>query len=352
MDVKKVLTRGLIRAFLVLIFVFGMVPVRSYSACAAQGIKIDKKHFPDKNFRAYIKEILDKDSDGTLSRKERLAVKEIYVQYLGIKSLEGIKYFNNLESLRCYSNKLTNLDLRKNKKIVSLWCSWNKLKNLDIRGCRKITGLACYDNQLKTLDLSDAKKLEDIDCSINQLRSLDLSGKKDLEVVWCWKNKIKKLDVSAAKKLYFLECAENPISSLDVSHNPELDMLDCHSTNIRSLDLSACDAMLQPWPAAVSICCYRCTKLKEVRLPEGIRQLESVQPREREGAADREVFSGCTALKNIYIPSENIETVYEGCFKGVPDSCIIRVPEGKIEAYRELFQKSGSLSEKIAFQAL
>ena len=158
--------------------------------------------FPDRIFREYVAENIDKNQDGLLSAEEIAAVTKLDVSLLsrldsagvsatelsqyGIASLQGIEFFTALEVLNCSVNKLTELDVSKN----------TKLKELE-----------CYSNQLKTLDISENINLELLNCSINQLTELDISKNVNLKII---------------------HCISNQLATLDTSHNPKLETLDCN----------------------------------------------------------------------------------------------------------------------------
>ena len=87
-------------------------------AAEAAGVAIDSAHFPDRVFREFIAgSDYDWDRDGFLSDDERLAVTAFEIPEKGIVSLQGVEYFDNLEWLNCGNNKLTKLDLSKNRQL-------------------------------------------------------------------------------------------------------------------------------------------------------------------------------------------------------------------------------------------
>ena len=88
------------------------------------GVAINNTNFPDANFRTVVKEY-DTDKDENLSRAEIEAVKEIKCYYKDIRSLTGIEYFTALQTLECYSNLLTSLDISGNTALKSLDCAKN-----------------------------------------------------------------------------------------------------------------------------------------------------------------------------------------------------------------------------------
>ena len=159
---RMVLTFGLALTMMAIPVTSGVV-----TANAAGGdVAIDEEHFPDEAFREYV-ERFDEDEDGLLSREERAAVKEIDVEDRNIENLEGVAYFPNLTYLGCIGNKLTKLDVSKNKNLTKLDCYTNKLTKLDVSNCKNLTTLYCDNNKLTKLDVSNCKELWELDCDPN-----------------------------------------------------------------------------------------------------------------------------------------------------------------------------------------
>jgi hypothetical protein len=85
-----------------------------------------KVEITDANFKAYLLGNFDTDGDGKLSEAEILQVKQIDCSGKEIADLTGIEKFTNLESLDCHDNRLTELELRYNKKLNKLVCTGNE----------------------------------------------------------------------------------------------------------------------------------------------------------------------------------------------------------------------------------
>ena len=184
---------------------------------AAEGdVTVDETTFPDATFRQWV---LDNITSGstTLTATMITNTTTIDVSSKNIASLKGIEYFTELNTLWCYRNQLTALDVSKNTKLETL---------------------VCYRNQLATLDVRNNPLLEQLSCAINQLTSLDVSNNPELQYLYCGGNKLTTLDVSKNQKLSSLACEVNQLTSLDVSKNPELQSLDCYSNQLTALDLS------------------------------------------------------------------------------------------------------------------
>ena len=201
-------------------------------------IVINAINFPDPNFRAYVKAKFDKNNDNFLSESERNAVKEITVNSKNITTLEGISYFPNLETLKCYNNQLTSLDVSKNTGLLTLSCYENNLTSLDVSQNTKLEELLCGKNQLTELDVRNNTALWCLSCYENKLTSLDVSHNTQLEQLDCGRNQLTELDVHNNTKLWYLSCYENKLTSLDVSQNPALQELYCGKNRLTSLDVS------------------------------------------------------------------------------------------------------------------
>ena len=253
--------KKLLSILLCLVMVVGSLPTAAF---AAGSVDINETNFPDAKFRSFVKENLDKNNDGILDAGEIAAVKMIEANNMGIKSLEGVGFFTALETLKCWDNELTGLDLSKNTALNDLQCSNRKLLSLDLSQNPNLTKLYCGENPLTTLDLSKNAKLkvldcsgfanrrtklteldlsqntalESLDCSINELKQLNVSGCTALKMLSCSSNQLTALDVSKNTNLIELECSSNLLAVLDVSNNPKLKDLSCGNNRLTVLDLS------------------------------------------------------------------------------------------------------------------
>ncbi len=145
------------------------------SSVALAYVPIDKAHFPDAAFRAYVSEEFDTDGDGFLSDGEAGKVTQIDVSGKHISDLTGIEFFPALISLNCGDNQLTSLDVRGCFALESLHCDSNQLTALDVNQNLTLEYLNCSSNQLTALDVSQNPTLESLHCDSNQLTALDVS---------------------------------------------------------------------------------------------------------------------------------------------------------------------------------
>ena len=124
----------------------------SYSNADEHTVEITDQIFPDENFRNYISENLDNNSDGKLSENEITSVTELNISEKNIADLAGINNFGNLITLNCSRNHLNKLNLEENDQIINLDCSNNELERLEL-GSRNIQVLHCENNHLFDISL-------------------------------------------------------------------------------------------------------------------------------------------------------------------------------------------------------
>ena len=271
----------LVSALLTLAMVFTFLPFSAFAA----NTEIDfnspdfKLNFPDEEFRRFLKECCDKNGDGKLDVDiKNMTIPTSYA----IKSLEGIRFFEDLEKLDCHGIGLTTLNVGKNFKLKELDCSGNQLKdylpilssglkklncsnnklthmnlgilsglNLEEVDCsnNNITNIVmdsvgelvkfdCSNNDLMTLDVSQCFKLEELNCSGNQLMELDVSSQTQLTQLDCSKNKLTELNVKQNGGLTSLICNDNQLTTLNLSQNHSLSNLNCARNRLACLDVT------------------------------------------------------------------------------------------------------------------
>lgn len=176
--------------------------------------------------RGYI-ESSDNISLEAVARITELDVSGEYDNRGELKSLRGIEYFVNLESLDCDYNQLTELDVTSNMALTELSCSFNQLTELDVTNNAALTELSCGSNQLTELDVTNNTALTRLYCSVNQLTELDVTNNTALTELSCWRNQLTELDVTGNTALTELSCWNNQLTEMDISNNQNLEYFDC-----------------------------------------------------------------------------------------------------------------------------
>lgn len=246
-------------------------------------VTITAAYFPDKQFRDYLLGYID-DGNGYFTSKECKTIKKINLSsqgYYDCVDLSGIEFFTGLESLICSENKLTKLDIRKNKKLSILQCDCNKIKTIDIGNCPKLkkllqdecnvdSGCLVWGKGKLSIDkgviLVDGKKIlypDEQSIVIDKSRFPDNDFRNYIEeyidngdgyLSPNERESIKKIDVGDETisdlsgieyfiNLEILDCSENYLTVLDMSKNSALRELDCSYNQISVLDVSKCTAL-------------------------------------------------------------------------------------------------------------
>ena len=164
-------------------------------------------------------------------------VTSLDVHQQNISDLTGIEGFQNLQSLSCYLNQLTNLDVSQNTDLQSLDCQSNQLTGLDVTQNTSLLYLNCDSNQITNLDVSQNTDLLTLGCGNNYLTSLDVTQNSALLNLYCHVNQLTTLNTSQNPALTTLICAYNQLTIVDVTQNPNLSKLWVFNNNLSSLNV-------------------------------------------------------------------------------------------------------------------
>ena len=228
----------LVSALLTLAMVFTFLPFSAFAA----NTEIDfnspdfKLNFPDEEFRRFLKECCDKNGDGKLDVDiKNMTIPTSYA----IKSLEGIRFFEDLEKLDCHGIGLTTLNVGKNFKLKELDCSGNQLKECLYILSSGLKKLNCSNNKLTHMNLGilSGLNLEEVNCSNNNITNIVMDSVGELVKFDCSNNDLMALDVSQCFKLKELNCSGNQLMELDVGHQTQLTQLDCSNNKLTELNV-------------------------------------------------------------------------------------------------------------------
>lgn len=217
-----------------------------------EAIAINETTFPDKDFRQYVLNTIDDNHNNVLDDSERANTTSIQVNTLQVRSLKGIEYFYQLETLIAHPGddefvtegsgigELKELDLRYNPNLLYLDCAYNKIGELDLSQNTKLETLDCQVNNLKALDVTHNPHILGMDCQDNNISTLDISGLINLVGFFCDNNQITYLDFSNAPNVTNIDCRHNQITEIKLGSKPELDYIHCDDNKLTSLDVSGC----------------------------------------------------------------------------------------------------------------
>ena len=228
----------LVSALLTLAMVFTFLPFSAFAA----NTEIDfnspdfQLDFPDAEFQRFLKERCDTNHNGKLD----VDIKNMTIPTgYAITSLEGIRFFENLEKLDCHGIGLTTLNVSMNFKLKELDCSGNQLKEYLPILSSGLKKLNCSNNKLTYMNLGNRSglNLEEVDCSNNNITNIVMWNVGELVKFDCSNNDLMTLDVSQCSKLQQLNCAGNQLMELNVSNQTQLTELDCHNNKLTELNV-------------------------------------------------------------------------------------------------------------------
>ncbi|MBQ1338087.1 MAG: hypothetical protein IIY32_07170, partial [Thermoguttaceae bacterium] len=243
-----------------------------------------------------------------------------YLDVSGCSALETLNCSNNsinrlllagctgLKDLRCFMNALDDtrtgnvyygLDVSTCSALETLWCYNNTLTSIDVSNNPNLVTLNMTGCLCSSLALPENGKLKNLYCSSNRLQSLDLSACPEIASVVCFTNELTSLNVSGCDGLTSLNCHDNPIQSLDVAGLANLGTLFANECQLTELDLTGCTALGTLWlngnPVS-SLSLEACPNLALLNL-EGCENLTEL---DASGAKIyRLVATGCSSLESI-----------------------------------------------------
>ena len=284
----------LVSALLTLAMVFTFLPFSAFAA----NTEIDfnspdfKLNFPDEEFRRFLKECCDKNGDGKLDVDiKNMTIPTSYA----IKSLEGIRFFEDLEKLDCHGIGLTTLNVGKNFKLKELDCSQNQLKksvdilssglkklncsnnklthmNLGILSGLNLEEVNCSNNNITNIVMDSVGELVKFDCSNNNLMTLDVSQCFNLQELNCSGNQLMELNVGNQTQLTQLDCSNNKLTELNVKQNVNLTSLICNDNQLTTLDLSQNHSLSKLNCAKNRLACVDVTGISGTIMADGNRR--------------------------------------------------------------------------------
>ncbi len=176
-------------------------------------------YIPDSNFEQALIDLgYDTTLDNYVITANISSVINLDVSSKNISSLKGIEGFEELKTLKCNSNSLTNLDVSKNNTLEELQCLGNGLTSITFPNNSSIENLECSNNSLVTLDTNNLNNLMYLNCSSNNITSLILDKASKLEYVYCENNTLTSLSIKNGTNSFNI-----PFSGqFDARNNPNL----------------------------------------------------------------------------------------------------------------------------------
>ncbi len=147
---------------------------------------------------------------------------------LEITDLTGIENFTALETLYCFGNNLTTLDVSSNTALKLLICYQNALTSLDLSANINLEVIEAGDNELTTLDVRSNTALKQIHLYQNNLTNLNVDTCVNLEKLLVSGNDLRALRIVNGNNA--------AITDFDTSLNPNLSCINVDDPTLSDLN--------------------------------------------------------------------------------------------------------------------
>lgn len=205
-----------------------MLTLLLLAGCAAPRPAGDRKEcdcrqtvrVPDKAFREFLLEngLAEKARGMQMRPTEkgcRTNTLECYNQ--GIRSLDGIELFPQLEQLTCSDNPITSLDVNALPSLQRLYGVNLPLEHFEADSCHDLRVIQLSHTHLDTLDLTPFPLLESLLCIYSPLRAIDLSPCPNLRTLYIRFTHIQEVDLTPCPDFWQLHALDTPLRTVTVT---------------------------------------------------------------------------------------------------------------------------------------
>lgn len=155
-----------------------------------------------------------------------------------LNSLKGIEYAENIVSLDCSNNSLTELDITYNTALTSINVDTNQLTELDVTNISGLLTLVAPNNLLSNLDVTNNLALTYLNVDTNQLTELDITHNIALFSLSADRNQLTELNFMNNTALLGVNLIDNYLTDLDFTHNTNLTNLSVDYNQLTRLDVT------------------------------------------------------------------------------------------------------------------
>lgn len=209
-----------------------------YIYTVKQDVLLGNKHieFPDINLKRYLVDNYDMNFDDGISEEEAANIKTVSCRNLKIADLTGLEQCENITTIDCSGNYISEIRLPGLTKLSSLICYGNPIEVLDLSNCSALRVLNMQNNTENAI-VEDELKLTYYDQS--ESLTIDVTNTIINRIFVCRSNTLAYLDVSKNTHLTELSAYLNPnLNSIDVSSLVQLQLLDLGDCSFTNLDVS------------------------------------------------------------------------------------------------------------------
>lgn len=140
-----------------------------------------------------------------------------------------------LEQLYCYDNNLTSLNLSANTALLALDCRDNQIASLDLSANPLLYYLNCPFNAMSSLNVQNTS-MQTLRCYSNSISELDLTTNTELTTLLVYNNDITELDLSNNSSLIIFECQNGSLINLNVANSNNTNVTIFKAVNNPSLE--------------------------------------------------------------------------------------------------------------------
>lgn len=177
-------------------------------------------HVPDKAFRTFLIEKGYAEKAGWHKLKptaEGCALTALECYNQGIRSLQGIEMFPQLEQLTCSDNPIEVLNINALPRLERLYGLNLPLRRLEMDSCCHMNHIELSYTHLDTFSLAAFPKLEFFFFIFSPLTTLDLSPCPTLKSLYIRATQIREIDLRPCPRLLELHALDTPLQIITVT---------------------------------------------------------------------------------------------------------------------------------------
>jgi len=142
-----------------------------------------------------------------------------------------------LQQLYCYDNQLMSLDLSANENLFALDCRDNQITSLDVSDNSLLSYLNCPFNGMTNLNVSNTA-MQTLRCYSNAITTLNLTNtNSSLSTLLVYNNNISDIDLSDFSALTIFECGNSSVlTNLNIANSNNTNITTFNSLNTPNLE--------------------------------------------------------------------------------------------------------------------
>jgi len=174
---------------------------------------------------------LDANKDGNISVKEAQTIHKLNFSYAvgetttdenTIKSLEGLQYFVNLDTLTLNYHKVSDATpISKLDKLSQLHIGGNFIKSLDVSSLKELRDLRVFKCEIEELNLAKNSKLQILDIHNTNIKKLDFTPLKELVTVVARATKLTSVNLTDMPKLTGIALRQGVLEEFTANNLPQ-----------------------------------------------------------------------------------------------------------------------------------